>query len=417
MHLLAEDDTTAGGDLLLCATVRDVMRKTLPIYVLFLVSEIVWMAIVPVAPSFADRFHLSKVEVGALLASAGLATLLIALPIGLVSDRIGTRRLIRGSAAVVALSTLGQGVAVDFWSLLAARACFGVGLGTIWTAGLAWLADAGPKRRQPSALGGPVVVAGIGIMVGPALAGLLADQFGLRAPFLVLAIATAVVFVALLIWGTDDASYGHEPLMATLAKARRDRVVLGSLVVIGLIGLVGGGVNLLVPLGLKAHGYTAGDTGLVLTGASIVFVAVSLVVTRLGHRAVSLWVAGLAAVFYAAVMTLTVASESALVLVCFAIARAPAWAVLSTVAYPLGALGARQAGLGSGAIMGVLNVVWGAAGSVGPLLVGAVAETAGSRTAFVLLVALLAAAGVWLLASGIERADEVPTRALREDTS
>jgi hypothetical protein len=67
--------------------------------------------------------------------------------------------------------------------------------------------------------------------------------------------------------------------------------------------------------------------------------------------------------------------------------------------------------------MGVLNVVWGAAGSVGPLLVGAVAETAGSRTAFVLLVALLAAAGVWLLASGIERADEVPTRALREDTS
>ena len=393
------------------------VRKTLPIYVLFLVSEIVWMAIVPVAPSFADRFDLSKIEVGALLASAGLATLVISLPIGLVSDRIGTRRLLRGAAAVVALSTLGQGVAVDFWSLLAARACFGLGLGTIWTAGLAWLAEAGPRRRNPSALGGPVVVAGIGIMVGPALAGLLADQFGLRAPFLVLAAVAVVVFAALLAWGTDDASYGHEPLMGTLAKARRDRVVLGSMVVIGLIGVVGGGVNLLVPLGLKAHGYSAGDTGLVLTGASIVFVAVSLVVTKLGHRAVSLWVAGMAALLYAAVMTLTVASASAPILVCFAIVRAPSWAVLSTVAYPLGALGARQAGLGSGAMMGVLNFVWGAAGSVGPLLIGVVAQTSGSRTAFVLLLALLAAAGAWLLGAGIERPRELPVTALREDTS
>src|SRR5262249_25781027 len=146
-----------------------------------------------------------------------------------------------------------------------------------------------------------------------------ADQLGLQAPFLALAAVAAVVFVALLAWGTDDASYGHEPLMATLAKARGDRVVLGSMVVIGLIGVVGGGVNLLVPLGLKAQGYSAGDTGLVLTGASIVFVAVSVVVTRLGNRAVSLWVAGMAALLYAAVMTLTVASASALVLVCFAI--------------------------------------------------------------------------------------------------
>jgi predicted MFS family arabinose efflux permease len=393
------------------------MRKTLPIYALFLVSEIVWMAIVPTAPSFADRFDLSKVEVGALLASAGLATLVISLPIGLVSDRLGTRRLIRASAAVVAVSTLGQGLAVDFWSLLAARAAFGFALGTIWTAGLAWLAEAGPKPRNPSALGGPVVIAGIGITVGPALAGLLADQLGLRAPFLVLAAVSTVVFAALLVWGTDDASYGHEPLMATLTKARRDRVVLGSLVVIGLIGVVGGGVNLLVPLGLKAQGYSAGDTGLVLTGSSIVFVAVGLVVTRLGGRAVSLWVAGMASLLYAAVMTLTLVGTSALVLVSFAIARAPFWAILSTIAYPLGALGARKAGLGSGAMMGVLNFVWGAAGSLGPLLIAVVAQTAGSRTAFVLLLALLAGAGVWLLGSGIERPDEVRVRTLREDAT
>ena len=127
------------------------LRKTLPTYALFLVSEIVWMAIVPVAPSFADKLDLSKVEVGAVLASAGLATLIVSLPIGLVSDRIGTRGLLRWSAAVVAVSTLGQGLATDFWSLLAARALFGAALGTIWTAGLAWIAEDVLRYQFPAA--------------------------------------------------------------------------------------------------------------------------------------------------------------------------------------------------------------------------------------------------------------------------
>ncbi len=355
------------------------------------------MAIVPVAPSFASRFALSEVEVGAVLASAGLTTLLVSLPIGLVSDRIGTRALLRCSAVVVAVSTLGQGLAFDFWSLLVARAGFGAALGTIWTAGLAWIADAGPRRRNPSALGGPVVIAGLGIMAGPALAGLLADHFGLRAPFLVFAVAAAAVAVALFVWGTDDTRYGHEPLTATLGKVRRERVVLGSLVVMFVVGVTGGGVNLLVPLGLKANGFSAGDTGLVFTGASVVFVLTSTVVTRLGGRAVTLRMAGVSAVLYGAVMGLAVISSATAALVGFAIMRAPFWAALSTLAYPLGALGAKRAGLGSGAIMGVLNFVWGAAGSIGPLLVGAVAQTVGVRPAFAVLLAGLLTAGAWLL--------------------
>jgi predicted MFS family arabinose efflux permease len=365
------------------------------------VSEIVWMAIVPVAPSFADKLGLSKVEIGAVLASAGLATLLVSLPIGLVSDRIGTRGLLRWSAAVVAISTLAQGLAPDFWSLLAARAAFGAALGTIWTAGLAWIADDGARRRDPSALGAPVVIAGVGIMAGPAFAGLLADHLGLRAPFLVLAGAAAVVTLALFVWGTDDTSYGHEPLLATLRKARRERVFLGSLLVMVVIGLTGGGVNVLVPLGLKANGFSAGETGLVFTGASTVFVLTSVAVNRLGGRVVSLRIVGLAALLYGAVMGLAIISMTSAALVGFAILRAPFWAILSTLAYPLGALGAKRAGLGAGAIMGALNVVWGAAGSLGPLLAGGVAQTAGLRPAFAVLLASLVGAGAWLLASGI----------------
>jgi len=355
------------------------------------------MAIVPVAPSFADKLDLSKLEVGAILASAGLTTLLVSLPIGLVSDRIGTRGLLRCSAVVVALSTLGQGLAPGFWSLLAARALFGAALGTIWTAGLAWMAEGGARRRDPSALGAPVVIAGIGIMAGPAFSGLLADQFGLRAPFLVLAVLSAAITVGLFVWSTEDASYGHEPLFATLRKARRERVVIGSLVVMVAVGTTGGGVNVLVPLGLKANGLSAGDTGLVFTGSSTLFVIASIAVTRLGGRGVSLRVAGCGALLYGAVMGLAVVSLSSAALVTFAVVRAPFWATLSTLAYPLGALGAKRAGLGAGAMMGVLNFVWGAAGSIGPLLAAGVAQTAGLRVAFAVLLLGLVGAGLWLI--------------------
>ncbi len=359
------------------------------------------MAIVPIAPSFADKLDLSKIQVGAVLASAGLTTLVVSLPIGLVSDRIGTRGLLRVSGAVVAVSTLGQGLATDFWSLLAARALFGAALGTIWTAGLVWIADGGTRRRDPSALGAPVVIAGIGIMTGPAFAGLLADHFGLRAPFIVLAIAAALVTAGLFVWSTEGGTHGHEPLFATLRKARGDRVVLGALVVMVAVGATGGGVNVLVPLGLKADGFSAGETGIVFTGASTLFVAGSIAVNRLGGRGVSLRVAGLAALLYAGTIGLTVVSLASVALVTFVIVRAPFWATLSTLAYPLGAVGAKRAGLGAGAIMGVLNFVWGAAGSLSPLLAAGIAQTAGLRAAFAVLLAALAAAGLWLLGSDV----------------
>jgi hypothetical protein len=100
-------------------------------------------------------------------------------------------------------------------------------------------------------------------------------------------------------------------------------------------------------------------------------------------------------------MGLTVVSLASAALVTFAVLRAPFWATLSTLAYPLGAVGAKRAGLGAGAIMGVLNFVWGAAGSLSPLLAAGIAQTAGLRTAFAVLLAGLIVAGVWLLGADV----------------
>jgi MFS transporter, ACS family, D-galactonate transporter len=114
-------------------------RSVIPIYALILLETLVWIAMVPLAPTFADELALSGVETGMILAAASLAALVVALPLGLLADRLGARHVTIVSAVLFTLATLGQGLAEEFWSLLLARAAFGVAFGALWGAGAAWL--------------------------------------------------------------------------------------------------------------------------------------------------------------------------------------------------------------------------------------------------------------------------------------
>jgi MFS family permease len=374
------------------------MRNSLlPFYAVALLSEVVWMAIVPVAPTYARLLDLSKVETGAVLGAAGFTTLVISVPIGILVDRIGTRAVTLASAALVAVSTLGQAVAVDFWSLLVARAFFGIALGAIWTAGLAWIAEAAPNRDRPSALGVPVTVAGIGIMVGPVLSGGLASWLGVRAPFFVLAVLTALACVAFAFSTGHDTPFRHEPWFATFSVVRRDRLVLASCVVMLLIGLMNGGINLLAPLELERNGLSSGVTGLVYSGSSALFVAASIVLTRLGGRAVSVRLIGLGAILYGVTLLLVTTGTTSAQVIAFLLVRAPFWGTVSTLVYPLGARGAARANQGTASVMGLLNFVWGLAGTVGPIVAGVIAESADERVAYFVLLALALAIGAWLV--------------------
>src|SRR5262249_19918700 len=82
-----------------------------------------------------------------------------ALPAGALSDRFGPRMLTLCSGGLMAAALLIQAVAPAFPSLLISRLVFGLGFGTIWTAGISWLAGAGPGGAS---LGGSVGHAGGG---------------------------------------------------------------------------------------------------------------------------------------------------------------------------------------------------------------------------------------------------------------
>ena len=375
--------------------------KAACVYLLLFTSEVTLAAMIPLAPRFAESFDLSHVETGALLASAGFATIFVSLPVGLLADRFGPHRLTVAMGSLMALSCIAQGIAPDFLSLLGARIAFGVSLGGLWTAGLALLSTSMSGRRRTTALGGTITVAAAANVGGPILAGLVGDAFELGTPFLILA-ALAALATVMLALDRGDTAWVRErrSLRAAVAVARREHYVLATVLLMIVIGIVNGSVNLLVPLELRGDGMSAGEIGLWFSVSSMIFLVGTLVVTRLAGRGAGLRLAAVATLCYGVLLLLPVATGMTAVLLTFLLIRAPFWASLSTMVFPLGAIGAERAAVGQGTVVGGLNLTWGFSNTVGPLLAGAVADSVGVRAAYVpaLVVCLVVGATVLSLA-------------------
>jgi MFS family permease len=378
-----------------------VRRALLPIYALILLETMVWIAIVPLAPTFADELGLSGFETGAILASASLAALVVALPVGFLADRLGARRVTIASAVVFTVATLGQGVAESFWSLVLARGLFGVAFGALWGAGAAWLSDASPERSRARTLAATTPVAGLGFTIAPALAGLVADRYDTGTPFLAAGAGAAVVTVVLAVAGPrTTGSVPRHDLRQVLRVAGRSELVLGGLAIIVLIGVVGGGVNLLVPLQLRDNGVSAGEIGLVFSAASALYTVAAAVVTRLGARAVSLRVSAAAALLSGGSILLVLVSDSTSAAIAFVLLRAAPWATMDTTIFPLAAAGAHRARIGRGSVMGLITLGWAGASTLGPLLAGGLADLAGERAAYATMVVACLVCGLWLWRAG-----------------
>jgi DHA1 family inner membrane transport protein len=391
-----------------------VRRLVVLVYALVFLTELTQAAIVPLLPTFAAEFSLSDVETGSLLSAMTFATVVVAVPIGMSSDRIGARPLTLAAGGLLALSSLGQALAVDFWTLLAARALFGVAFGIVWTAGL-MLVAASISHRRSAAMGGTVAVGGAAHFAGPTFAGFLADLFGVAVPFAVIATAAGLLTLVLVLAPFDRGSDPMaQPLRETLRGIRGERRARSALGLMALIGLVGGIVHLLIPLRLSENGLSAGAIGAIFSTAAIIWIAASAFTARLIHRAVHVSVAGTGALLLGAVFLLPLAALSTAVVVGFLLLNASIRAPLSSIVYPLGATGARIAGIGGGTVLGLLNLAWGVSAVLGPLAGGALSQTAGERWAYFAAVVACLTVGTWILASERRRVSRRPLECVPE---
>ena len=372
-------------------------RLLLLIYALVFVDEMALVAIVPLVPTYRDAFGLSGFEAGVLLASASFAIVVSSLPVGVAGDRLGARRVTLGAGLLLAASCAAQSLAPDFWALVGARFAFGIASATVWSAGLSWLADS--AGDQPGALSAVITVAGIGGMAGPAFAGLLADRVGRGAPFMVLAVLSAVLTAALVMAQPGPRRpHQHEPMAAVIGLARRDTFVSAALALMLLGGFSDGVLFLVGPSQLSDAGRSAAWIGVVLSVSSAVFIAFSALPARGGARWATLATGAACAALSAVTLVPGIASAAVAAVVFVLVVRAAPFGVMYAITLPLGIRGARRARVGASTVNGLLAFGWGLASFAGSLSAGALTEVTGAHAIYALLAVCCAVASAYVLA-------------------
>jgi multidrug resistance protein len=240
----------------------------------------------PVLPQYARTFGVSITMVGLLITVFGMARIIVDIPAGELTNRLGRRPVLIIGPVIQAISSIGCGLAVDYWMLLCFRFLQGIGSAMYTTAAFVMLADISTptnRGRFMSYYQGSLL---LGTGLGPTLGGFVAQYFGLAAPFFVYAF---LVFFAGL-WAylrlpetrprltapaAKPAAYASGPPSTTPPGQVRALLwnvdfILISTVSFGVFFTRQGALNEILPLlGTDDLGLREGQIGLALTFVAI----------------------------------------------------------------------------------------------------------------------------------------------------
>jgi MFS family permease len=139
--------------------------------------------ITPLLPSIQVGMHVSLASIGTYVSAYGLARLIVDLPSGALTTRIGPRPVAVLGVALNAVSSVAATFAPNFGLLLLARVGAGVGAGLLATVILSALSDVAPPAIRGRVMSLYQVANNLGIALYPLIGGLLGSLIGWRAGF------------------------------------------------------------------------------------------------------------------------------------------------------------------------------------------------------------------------------------------
>ncbi len=160
--------------------------------VLIAINQLGFGAIVPTISLYAKSFGVSTFLIGMAVAIYGFARLFGAPCAGILSDKLGRRPSLALGGLVTALGNIICAVADGYPEFMVGRFVAGAGAGLVLTTGQIILADITTPARRGRVISiyqGTFIFA---VGIGPLPGGLIADHFGLAAPFAAYGIAGVV---------------------------------------------------------------------------------------------------------------------------------------------------------------------------------------------------------------------------------
>jgi predicted MFS family arabinose efflux permease len=151
----------------------------------------------PLLPLIAADYGVSTGDAAAAITAFALAYGLLQIVCGPLGDRYGRYRTIAAAAFVSAFGSLACALAPTLGTLVAARFLAGATIGAFIPLSLAWIGDSFAYEQRQAVLARFLIGQMAGIGFGATLAGWLAEQFGWRAIFALLALVLLAIAVTL----------------------------------------------------------------------------------------------------------------------------------------------------------------------------------------------------------------------------
>lgn len=357
------------------------MRRLLALVsAIIFVDAMLFTALTPLIPGYAEEFDLSKLGAGILVGAFGAGALLGGVPGGLAASRFGPKRAVVGGLVLLALASFAFAAADSAATLGAARFVQGLSSTTTWAGALAWLAVAAPSSRRGAVIGTAFGAAIFGAVLGPMFGG-IAELVGIRASFIAVGGVT-LVFAA---FASFARSAPAEVLSAAGVRAAfRDPRFVGGLWLNTLPACLFGMLVVLTPLALDEHGWSTFGIALVFLAAGLIEVVLNPLLGRVSDRVGPLLPVRIALGASIVAAAALAAASKPLVIAFLVCAAAVSFGGLYTPGMTLTSHRADAAGLAQGLAFGIMNSAWAIGEMTGPTLGGAFAEAFGDAVPYLL---------------------------------
>ncbi len=286
---------------------RPVRRALRPLFeheqlLMISISTVVVMAgqgvIAPVLPLFAETFGVGTVAIGLTLSFFALARLILNIPMGILSDRYGRRLLLVLGPIITGLSMIGSGLSGSIGELLVWRFLAGAGSAMYMTGAQIYLTDISTPANRATFIGTNQGALLLGVSVGPAIGGLLAELGGYRLPFYAVGIASplAALYAYLRLPETKHLSVVVPPPVVAGARRpwvqfvrSRDFLAVAWVTLMVFFTRTASQHTLMPLMALAWFGMGAGQIGILFTIMSVINMVLippaAMIADRLGRKA------------------------------------------------------------------------------------------------------------------------------------
>ncbi|MFC1910995.1 MFS transporter [Chloroflexota bacterium] len=150
-------------------------------------------------PSIGREFSLDAMWLSWVFTAFLLASVILLLPFGKISDTYGRKKAFNYGMIVFTMASLACGLSSSAVMFIAFRVVQGVGGSLIFVNGVAMITSVYPANERGNALGINIAAVYLGMSLGPVLGGLLTQYLGWRSIFLV-CVPFGVIVVAVIFW-------------------------------------------------------------------------------------------------------------------------------------------------------------------------------------------------------------------------